>query len=214
MDYISYFVTAFTTIFVIVDPPGNIPFFIALTERFSEKERDRVSKKSTLIACALLIIIALSGDVLLKFFHISIESLKVAGGILLFVIAIDILLGGARKEFYAKRGLKHIDVDSLAVFPIALPLYTGPGAITATIVLSAEASDIPSKILLIVSIVLVYLIVRLTHVYSEVVIRVLGKSGSDIVARVMAVFLAAIGVEYVFSGLESEIAKIVEAVRT
>jgi len=214
VDYISYFVTAFTTIFVIVDPPGNIPFFIALTERFSEKERDRVSKKSTLIACALLIIIALSGDVLLKFFHISIESLKVAGGILLFVIAIDILLGGARKEFYAKRGLKHIDVDSLAVFPIALPLYTGPGAITATIVLSAEASDIPSKILLIVSIVLVYLIVRLTHVYSEVVIRVLGKSGSDIVARVMAVFLAAIGVEYVFSGLESEIAKIVEAVRT
>ncbi|ADB57596.1 MarC family protein [Archaeoglobus profundus] len=214
VDYISYFVTAFTTIFVIVDPPGNIPFFIALTERFSEKERDRVSKKSTLIACALLIIIALSGDILLKFFHISIESLKVAGGILLFVIAIDILLGGARKEFYAKRGLKHIDVDSLAVFPIALPLYTGPGAITATIVLSAEASDIPSKILLIASIALVYIIVRLTHVYSEVVIKVLGKSGSDIVARVMAIFLAAIGVEYVFSGLESEIAKIVEIIRT
>jgi multiple antibiotic resistance protein len=214
VDYISYFVTAFTTIFVIVDPPGNIPFFIALTERFSEMERDRVSKKSTLIACALLIIVALSGDILLRFFHISIESLKVAGGILLFVIAVDILLGGARKEFYAKRSLKHIDVDSLAVFPIALPLYTGPGAITATIVLSAESWDVLSKVLLVSSIVLVYVIVRLTHIYSEIIIKVLGKSGSDIVARVMAIFLAAIGVEYVFSGLESEIAKIVEIIRT
>ena len=125
MDYVSYFVTAFTTIFVIVDPPGNIPFFIALTERFSHEERDEVSKKSTLIACGLLLLITIVGDHLLKFFHISIESLKVAGGILLFAIAVDLLLGSARKEMYAKRGLKHIDVDSLATFPIALPLYTG-----------------------------------------------------------------------------------------
>lgn len=208
MDYISYFVTAFTTLFVIIDPPGNIPFFIALTERFSNVERDMVSKKSVLIACALLVVVAVSGDSLLRFFHVSVESLKIAGGILLFVIAVDILLGGARKEIYAKRGLKHIDIDSLAVFPIALPLYTGPGAITATIVLSAEAWDLTSKILLLLSIVLIYVIVRLTHVYSNVIIRVLGKSGSDIVARVMAIFLAAIGVEYVFSGLESKIKEI------
>ncbi len=205
MDYISYFVTAFTTLFVIVDPLGNIPFFIALTERFSNVERDKVSKKSVLIACALLIIIGVGGDSLLKFFHVSMESLKVAGGILLFVIAVDILLGGTRKELYAKRGLKHIDIDSLAVFPIALPLYTGPGAITATIVLSAEAWDLTSRLLLLIAVILIYVIVRLTHVYSNVVIRVLGKSGSDIVARVMAIFLAAIGVEYVFSGLKSGI---------
>jgi len=214
VNYLSYLITAFTTIFVIVDPPGNIPFFIALTERFSDKERDAVSKKSTLIACVLLLFIAISGDYLLKFFHISIESLKVAGGILLFAIAVDILLGGARKEMYAKRGLKHIDIDSLAVFPIALPLYTGPGAITAAIVLSAEAWDLISKILLLIAITLVYVIVRLTHVYSELIIKVLGKSGSDIVARVMAIFLAAIGVEYVFSGIESEIEEIVRIIRT
>lgn len=208
MDYVSYFVTAFTTIFVIVDPPGNIPFFIALTDRFSDREREIVSKKSTLIACGLLLIVALAGDSLLKFFHISIESLKVAGGILLFAIALDILLGGARKEMYAKRGLKHIDVDSLAVFPIALPLYTGPGAITATIVLSAESWDILSKTLLLIAVLSVYVVVRLTHIYSDVIIKILGKSGSDIIARVMAIFLAAIGIEYVFSGLEGKIREI------
>ncbi len=205
MDYLSYFVTAFTTLFVIIDPPGNIPFFIALTERFSDVERDRISKKSVTIACALLLIVGVGGDSFLRFFHISVESLKVAGGILLFIIAVDILLGGARKEIYAKRGLEHIDVDSLAVFPIALPLYTGPGAITATIVLSTEAWDFTSRLLLLLSIVLIYVVVRLTHVYSNLIIKVLGKSGSDIVARIMAIFLAAIGVEYVFSGLEAKI---------
>lgn len=208
VDYVSYFITAFTTIFVIVDPPGNIPFFIALTERFSDRERDEISKKSTLIACGLLILITIVGDCLLSFFHVSIESLKVAGGILLFAIAVDILLGGARKEMYATRGLKHVDVDSLAVFPIALPLYSGPGAITASIVLSAEAWDPFSKILLLVAIIVVYVLVRLTHIYSDLIIGVLGKSGSDIVARVMAIFLAAIGVEYVFSGIESKIEEI------
>ena len=208
MDYISYFVTAFTTIFVIVDPPGNIPMFIALTERLDHEERERVSKKSTLIAAGLLIFVALTGDLLLKLFHISIESLKVAGGILLFAVALDILTGSRGKEAYAKRGLKHVDVDSLAVFPIALPLYTGPGAITAAIVLNSEATDIFSKFLLVLAIVIVYVIVRLTHIYSEAIIKVLGKSGSDIIARLMAIFLAAIGVEFAFTGLAGKMKSI------
>lgn len=201
MDYVSYFITAFTTIFVIVDPPGNIPMFIALTERLDHNERERVSKKSTLIAASLLIFVAITGDLLLKIFHISIDSLKVAGGILLFAVALDILTGSRGKEAYARRGLKHVDVDSLAVFPIALPLYTGPGAITAAIVLNSEATDVFSKFLLILAIVIVYVVVRLTHIYSEAIIRVLGKSGSDIIPRLMAIFLAAIGVEFVFTGL-------------
>ncbi len=208
MDYISYFITSFTTLFVIIDPPGNIPFFISLTEKLSNRERDRISKRSTIIACSLLLIFAVSGNKLLEFFHISIDGLKIAGGILLFAIAVDILFGGARKEIYTRRVLKHIDADSLAVFPIALPLYTGPGAITATIVLTSEAFDLISKTILIVSILIIYVIVRLTHIYSESIIRVLGKSGSDIIARVMAIFLAAIGVEFVFSGLEEKLSTI------
>jgi len=205
MDYLSFFITAFTTIFVIVDPPGNIPMFIALTERLNHEERERVSKKSTIIAAGILLFVAVTGNFILDVFHISIDGLKIAGGILLFAVALDILMGSRSKEVYASRGLRHIDVDSLAVFPIALPLYTGPGAITAAIVLNAEATDIISKILLILAIILVYLIVRLTHVYSEQIIRVLGKSGSDIIARLMAIFLAAIGVEFVFAGLTNKL---------
>ena len=205
MDYLNYFITAFTTIFVIVDPPGNIPMFIALTESLDHELRERVSKRATLIGATLLIVLAISGGLLLKVFGITIDGLRIAGGILLFAVALDILSGSRSKEVYTRRGLEHIDVDSLAVFPIALPLYTGPGAITAAIVLNSEANDPFSKLLLVVAIALVYIIVRLTHVYSEAIIRVLGKSGSDIIARLMAIFLAAIGVEFVFAGLAGKL---------
>ncbi len=205
MDYLNYFITAFTTIFVIVDPPGNIPMFIALTESLDHELRERVSKRATLIGATLLIVLAISGGLLLKVFGITIDGLRIAGGILLFAVALDILSGSRSKEIYTKRGLEHIDVDSLAVFPIALPLYTGPGAITAAIVLNSEANDPLSKLLLVLAIALVYIIVRLTHVYSETIIRVLGKSGSDIIARLMAIFLAAIGVEFVFAGLAGKL---------
>ncbi len=210
MDYLSFFLTSFTTFFVIIDPPGNIPFFITLTDRLPPEVRERVSKKSTIIAASLLLFVAIVGDLFLKFFHVSINSLRVAGGILLFAVSVDILMGSMRKETYTRRSIENIDVDSLAVFPIALPLYTGPGAITAAIVLSSEASDIIMRGIVILSIILVYIIVRLTHIYSEKLLFLLGKSGSDIIARLMAIFLAAIAVEFVFVGIEGEIARIME----
>jgi multiple antibiotic resistance protein len=205
MDYLGFFTTAFTTIFVIVDPPGNIPMFIAVTEALNEKERDRISKKATFIAAALLIFVAVTGGSILEFFRITVDSLKIAGGILLFAVSVDILMGSRRREIYVEKSKESIDVDSLAVFPIALPLYSGPGAITAAIVLYSSAEIPQLKLLVILSIVLTYVIVRLTHVYSSQIIRVLGKSGSDIVARLMAIFLAAIAVEYFFSGLEGKL---------
>jgi multiple antibiotic resistance protein len=210
MDYLNFFLTSFTTIFVIVDPPGNIPTFLSLTERFGPKLRDTISKKSTIIACSILIIFALGGKILLDFFKISIDGLRIAGGILLFAISVDILLG---RRAHTRKKIEKADIDSVAVFPIALPLYTGPGAITATIVLSNEATDLIMKTIVILSIVVVYVIVRLTHIYSDLIIRFLGTSGSNIVARLMAIFLAAIAVEFIFSGLEGKLSEIFKLYR-
>ncbi|MEM2023130.1 MAG: MarC family protein, partial [Archaeoglobaceae archaeon] len=91
------------------------------------------------------------------------------------------------------------------VFPLALPLYTGPGAITAGIVMFSQAVDILSKMIVLIAAVLVYILVRLSHVYSEPIIKLLGRSGSDIIARVLAIFLAALAVEFVFQGLSGKI---------
>jgi len=199
--YIGYFLTCFTTFFVIIDPPGNLPIFIALTERFSDEVRERISKRATLIAALILILTMVTGGGILDFFGVSINSLRVAGGILLFIASIDILLGGTRKETYRRRAEESIDVDSIAVFPLALPLYTGPGAITAGIVVYSQATDLLMKAIAILSAVIVYGIVRVSHVYSTPIIRLLGRSGADIIARILAVFLAAIAIEFVFDGL-------------
>ncbi len=210
---VSYFFTCFATLFAIIDPIGNIPFFIALTEDLSEELRERVSKRATVIAAALLIIVVLTGGAILKFFGISVNSLRIAGGILLFMVAIDMLKGSPSSEKYFKKGMQHKDVDSLAVFPIALPIYSGPGAITAAIVLASEAKDVLKMGLLIGSIVLIYIIVRLTHVFSEEITKVLGRSGADIFARVMAIFLAAIAAEYIIQGVFGELRSFLASVK-
>jgi len=213
MDYLSFFITCFATLFIIIDPPGNIPFFIALTEDLPSDIRERISKRATIIAAGLLVLITLTGGATLKFFGVSIDGLRIAGGILLFLVAYDILKGGAAKERYLKRGIESRDIDSLAVFPIALPLYTGPGAITAAIVLASEAKDAIGMLTVVLSVVLVYLIVRLTHIYSDQIIHLLGKSGADIVARVMAIFLAAIAVEYITQGISGKVDEIVQQIQ-
>ncbi len=205
MDYISFFLKCFTTFFVIVDPPGNLPFFIALTERLPEELREKISRKATIIACSLLIITTVSGGFVLEIFHVTVDSLRIAGGILLFIISVDILHGGIRREAYRRRAEESIDIDSIAVFPLALPLYTGPGAITAGIVLYSQATDVIAKILVIISAVIVYVFVRISHIYSNTLIRLLGKSGADIIAKILAIFLAAIAVEFIFTGLEGKL---------
>ncbi|WP_202319545.1 NAAT family transporter [Archaeoglobus neptunius] len=203
--YLSYFFTCFTTLFVIIDPPGNLPIFIALTEKFSDEMRERISKRATIIALSILILTMVTGGKILDYFGVSINSLRIAGGILLFIASVDILLGGTRKEAYKRRAEESIDVDSIAVFPLALPLYSGPGAITAGIVIYSQASDIFMRAIAVLSAFLVYGIVRLSHIYSSPIIRLLGRSGADIIARIFAIFLAAIAIEFVFDGLYGEL---------
>lgn len=205
---LTFFLKSFLTLFVIIDPPGNLPIFIALTEKFDEETRQRISKRMTIVALLILLITMISGGRILEFFHISINSLRVAGGILLFVISVDILLGRIGREQYRKRAEKSADVDSVAIFPLALPLYTGPGAITAGIVMFSQADGIILKLIVIASAIFVYVIVRLSHLYTGFIIKLLGKSGADIIAKVLAIFLAAIGVEFVFDGLKSEFLKV------
>jgi len=202
---LSYFVTAFTTLFIIVDPPGNMPVFLAVTEKLDEELREEVSKKSTIIGMFLLIVFGFFGKFLLRIFGITLNGLRIAGGILLFSLALDILHGNVIKERRLKKGIRHAEADALAVFPMALPIYTGPGAITAAIILNSEANIFIDYILLLLAIIIVYALVRLTHIYSEKILKVLGKTGSEVIARLMAIFLAAISIELIFAGIVGKV---------
>ncbi len=190
MDSLMNLARATLALFIIVDPFGNIPVFIGLTEKMDAEQRRRVFRSATLTGFVLLVIFALAGQQILTFFGISLYSFMIAGGILLLIIAIKLLIEG---EWWNPEG----SLESLSAVPIAVPLLVGPGAITATI-LNLQEFGIAITL---VAVVIVFLIVWIVMRAVEPVNKVLGKSGSQIIARVMALFIAAIAVQYILTGI-------------
>jgi multiple antibiotic resistance protein len=189
-DFLPNLARATLALFIIVDPFGNIPVFIGLTEKMAVDQRRRVFRSATLTGFVLLVVFALTGQQILVFFGINLYSFMIAGGILLLIIAIKLLIEG---EWWNPEG----SLESLSAVPLAVPLLVGPGAITATI-LNLQEFGIAVTLLAVVAVfVIVWVVMRLV----EPVHRVLGKSGSQIIARVMALFIAAIAVQYILTGV-------------
>lgn len=180
------------SLFIIVDPFGNIPIFIGLTERLGREERRKVFHTATVTGFMLLLLFAIAGREILNMFGITLQSFMIAGGILLLIIAIRILVMGGWEE-------PRLTPESVGVVPIAVPLLVGPGAITTTILNLQEFGII----LTIVSVVIVFSIVWLTLRYIEPIYKVLGRNGAIIIARVMALLIAAIAIQYIVNGLQS-----------
>jgi multiple antibiotic resistance protein len=181
---------AILALFIIVDPFGNIPIFIGLTKKLDKDERRRVFRSATLTGFFLLIIFALTGQWILTYFNISIYSFMIAGGILLLVIAIKLLIEG---EWHEPAG----SLESLSAVPIAVPLLVGPGAITTTIFSLQEFGITITVISVVIVFILVWVLLRLI----DPVHKFLGKSGSAIIARIMALLIAAIAVQYIINGV-------------
>lgn len=179
------------SLFIIVDPLGNVPIFIGLTERSEEMERKRIFRTATVTGFILLLAFAIAGREILNIFGITLPSFMIAGGILLLIIAIKILIVGGWEE-------KHLTPESIGVVPIACPLLVGPGAITTTI-LNLQEFGIPITV---TSVIIVFTITWLIFRSIESIYRVLGRSGSVIIARVMALLIAAIAVQYIVNGFK------------
>ncbi|MBS7645576.1 MarC family protein [Candidatus Bathyarchaeota archaeon] len=180
---------AFVALIVIVDPLGNIPIFSSLTAGMDGKVRRRTFNTATVVGFALLLIFTLLGDQLLKLFGISMESFMVAGGLLLAIISIKILIQGGWEE-------RQVSPEDVGAVPIAFPLLVGPGAITTTMLIlkSSGLAVAVSAVSLVFA--TVWLILR----FIDPIYNLLGKTGSAVVARVMAVFIAAIAVQFIFEG--------------
>lgn len=181
---------AIIALFMIVDPFGNIPIFIGLTEGLSQHQRRKVFRSATLTGFVLLLVFALTGQGILSFFHVSIYSFMIAGGILLLIIAVKLLVEG---EWRRPAGSSQ-DVGSV---PIAVPLLVGPGAITATILNFQEFG----LVITVISVVIVFLFVWVILGLADQIHRFLGKSGSSIIAKIMALLIAAIAVQYMLNGV-------------
>ncbi|MHA1607482.1 MAG: MarC family protein [Candidatus Freyarchaeota archaeon] len=181
---------AFVSLFVVVDPLGNIPIFLGLTESMSVEERHHTFHVALITGFILMIFFAAVGHYILLLFGISIESFMIAGGILLLIISLQLLLAGWRKE-------ESLPAESVGVVPIACPLLVGPGAITTVIMYFQTSGILVSIIAVILVFALTWLILR----FIDPVNRLLGKTGSLVVSRVMALFIAAIAIEFILTGV-------------
>ncbi|MCW3996554.1 MAG: MarC family protein [Candidatus Bathyarchaeota archaeon] len=190
MESIPDLVQAVIALFIIVDPVGNIPIFISLTKNFDKNQRKRVFRSAALTGFFLLIVFALAVQWILTFFSISVYSFMIAGGLLLLVIAIKLLIEG---EWHEPAG----SLEKLSAVPIAVPLLVGPGAITTTI-FSIQNYGL---IITIMSVVIVFFFVWVMLRLIDPIYKFLGNSGSSIIARIMALLIAAIAIQYIINGI-------------
>lgn len=179
-------------LFVVIDPLGTIPLFISITDKKSKKERNEISKTAVITAGILLMVFAIAGTQILSIFGITIASFMIAGGILLFIISVELLTHGGW------RFGGNISDDS-GVVPLAFPLLAGPGAI-ASVILAFQTSGL---MITMVSIVIVIGLTYLIYYLTDPIYRILGRRGSLIITRVFAILVAAIAVQYIVNGFQS-----------
>ncbi len=192
---------ALLTLFVVIDPIGLVPMFVALAGPRPPEAQAIIARRAVLIAGVVLLGFGVIGGPLLAYLGISVEALRIAGGILLFMIAVEMVFARFRRETRAEEAEARSRED-ISVFPLAIPLIAGPGALATMLILASEAhGDVASYLAVLVSAVLVlisaYVFLRLSGRIS----RLLRQTGVNVVTRVLGLVLAALAVQYVVDGL-------------
>ena len=200
-DLLLYFVYVLSSIFVIVNPVEATMVYVTLTLGLNPQEKSHIYKRATLVAFIIAILFALAGDLVLRLFGITTDSLSVAGGVLLFLVAMDMLRGVHQQKKVTEVELKDANSrDDISVFPLATPLLTGPGAITTVVVLMGSAGSIAEKAVVILGITLTYTATLFILKFSDYFDRVLGVTGIMVLTRVMGLILGAVAVNFVAVG--------------
>lgn len=206
---INYAIYSFIALFIIVDPVVNVPIFMSILENFKVENRTAMVRKAVAIAAAVLIVFTLLGNYIFKFLGIEMYSFRIAGGILLFVISLEMLFGRRTKtESSAEEEDEARARDDIAITPMAVPLLTGPGAITTGIVLFNSAKTLTNEIILIADILLVFLISYVILARSDYLFKILGRTGTRVVVRIMGLLLSAIAVQFVMTGIEEAVKQV------
>jgi len=201
----EFLISALVTLLVVVDPVGLVPTFLGITDGVSQKFRRQIALRASLIAGAILIGTALFGDWLLRNLGITLPAFRIAGGLLLFVVALEMVLG-LRLKHAAQDAEQAAEehLHNMAAFPLAIPMMAGPGAITATILLAGQANYRPEwLVVLLVVVVAVIGACFLCFAVAEQIGKILGVTGNVVMSRLLGVILAALAVQYVIDGVRA-----------
>jgi multiple antibiotic resistance protein len=202
---VEFFISALVTLIVVVDPIGLIPSYLAITHGLPESARRNVALRATLIAASILAGSALIGDWLLRTLSIGLPAFRIAGGLLLFSIASEMVFG-VRIERQSQQAEQAVEehVRNIAAFPLAIPLMAGPGAITATILLASRSEGASTRLVVLLAVIVIVL--ALCFVVFALAARIaksLGVTANVVASRLLGVLLAALAVQYVIDGVRA-----------
>jgi multiple antibiotic resistance protein len=202
-DLYTFALLAFTAFFTIINPLGTMPIFMSMTTSLSKQRRKQTAKKATIVAFLTVLAFAFSGQILFNFFGISVNSFRIVGGLIFFMMGWDML--------QARLGhFKHTDdedkidayVEDISITPLAIPMICGPGAITNAIILMEDAHGYDQKLVLVGVIAFVLFLTYLVLVGASKITEKLGSTGNKVMMRLMGLIVMVIAVEFFFSGLK------------
>jgi multiple antibiotic resistance protein len=202
---LEFLISALVTMVVVVDPLGLVPTFVAITHGLPDRARRAVALRACLIAAAILAGSALIGDWLLRTLSIGLPAFRIAGGLLLFSIASEMVFG-LRIERQSKQAEEAIEehVRNIAAFPLAIPLMAGPGAITASVLLAGRAGGDPSRLAMLLGVVAVVLLLCFAvFALAARIAALLGTTANVVLSRLLGVLLAALAVQFVIDGVRA-----------
>jgi len=203
----GFLASSFVTLVLVVDPLGLVPSFISITHGLPERARRDVALRAAFIAATIIAGSALIGDWLLRTLGISLPAFRIAGGLLLFSIASEMVFG-LRIERQSRQAEEALEehVRNIAAFPLAIPLMAGPGAITATVLLAGRANGAPARIAILLAVIAIVL--ALCFVIFALAARIagfIGATGNVVLSRLLGVILAALAVQYIVDGVRAAI---------
>jgi multiple antibiotic resistance protein len=199
----ALFISAFVTFLVVIDPPGCAPIFAGLTREATAAHRRAMAVRSVFVAAGILLFFALLGEELLGALGVSLSAFRIAGGIMLFLIAIDMVFEKRteRRENRAEEVASR-EVDDVSVFPMAIPMIAGPGSIASAMLLTARADGLAATAVVLSALLAVLLLTLLALVAAGPLMRLLGHKMEAMITRLLGVILAALAVQFVIDGIE------------
>jgi multiple antibiotic resistance protein len=202
---IELFISAFVTLFVVIDPPGCAPIYAGLTSGANAAQRQSMAIRATGIAAAILLVFALWGKQLLGVLGIALDSFRIAGGIMLFMIAMDMVFEKRtqRREDRAQKIAETPEVEDVSVFPMAMPMIAGPGSIATVMLLMSRANGMAERAVVLGAVLLTLGLMLAALLTAEPLMALLGKKIEAVITRLLGVLLAALAAQFVIDGLKA-----------
>ncbi len=205
---IELFISAFITFFVVIDPPGCAPIYASLTKGASAQQRRGMAIRASIIAAAILFVFALFGEDLLGALHIELNSFRIAGGVMLFLIAIDMVFEKRteRREERAQKIIETPEIEDVSVFPMAMPMIAGPGSIASVMLLMSQNEGMDRSLVVLGALAAVLLLTLIALLAAGPIMRVLGAKAEAVITRLLGVLLGALAAQFVIDGLRASFA--------